>query len=587
MRATCHGPLIARDGVTFRLWAPAAKRVDLVVQDGEPQAMAAQAGGWRVLTVPGAGPGTLYRFRIDDELDVPDPASRFQPRDVNGPSEVADLAYDWQARDWRGRPWHETSLLELHVGAFTPEGTFRAAIERLDHVVETGFTAIELMAVADVAGARNWGYDGVLPFAPDGAYGRPEDLQVLIDAAHARGLMVFLDVVYNHFGPEGNYLGRYAPPFFVDAQTPWGAAIDYSVPEVRTFVVENALHWLRDYRFDGLRLDAVHAIVVPGELSILTEISEAVGLLAQETGRYIHLMLENDDNTAHLLDPGAEVPQGSYRAQWNDDYHHAFHVLLTGEGHGYYGDYADETGTRLARILADGFAYQGEPSPHRQGATRGEPSGDLPATAFISFLQNHDQIGNRALGDRLTVLAPAAAVEAALVVTLLGPQVPMMFMGDEWGSTQPFPFFCDFQGDLADAVRRGRRSEFEAAYAKLGNNWPDPLDPETFRSAVLDWSALGQEEHRRRLDLVRRLLHLRAREIVPRLSKLQSGAQAHWDAGLMTATWDLSDGSQLVLMANLSDAPVARPASWREGRPLWGSAPPPQLGPWSVHWSLA
>jgi maltooligosyltrehalose trehalohydrolase len=587
MTAVRHGPRRERDGVTFRLWAPGARRVDLL-EGGAQRAMQAQADGWYALTAPAAGPGTLYQFRIDGELDVPDPASGFQPRDVHGPSEVIEHAYDWQARDWRGRPWHEASILELHVGTFTPAGTYRGVIEKLDHVAETGFTAIELMPLADFAGSRNWGYDGVLPFAPDGAYGRPEDLKALIDAAHQRGLMVFLDVVYNHFGPEGNYLGRYAPAFFEKAQTPWGDAIDYRMDEVRAFAVENALHWLRDYRFDGLRLDAVHAITEPGEPSILAEISRAVGELADATGRYLHLVLENDDNSARLLDPLSPAPRGKYHAQWNDDYHHVWHVLLTGEGHGYYRDYVEDSGGLLVRILASGFAYQGEPSPHRKDAPRGEPSAALPPTAFVNFLQNHDQIGNRALGERLSVLAPAPAVEAALAVTLLAPMPPLMFMGEEWGARQPFPFFCDFEGELADAVRRGRRSEFAEAYDKLGDAWPDPLAPETFRSAILDWNAPAQEGYRQRLDLVRRLLHTRRAEIVPRLAGLVSAAApARYEAGLTSAAWDLADGSQLMLMANLSDRPLPRPSSWREGRPIWGGAPPPQLAPWSVHWSIA
>ena len=264
MNGMRFGPELNETGVTFRLWAPAAKRVDLVLDRAHP--MQAQADGWYELAVPGARAGTLYKFRIDDDIDVPDPASHFQPEDVSGPSEVIDHdQYRWQTQDWRGRPWEDAAFLELHVGAFTPGGSFRSAIEKLDHVRDTGLTAIELMPVADFSGRRNWGYDGVLLYAPDSAYGRPDDLKALIDEAHRRGLMVFLDVVYNHFGPEGNYLSRYAPGFFTAAQTPWGSAIDYRVPQVRAFAIENALHWLRHYRFDGLRLDAVHAIVQPGE----------------------------------------------------------------------------------------------------------------------------------------------------------------------------------------------------------------------------------------------------------------------------------------------------------------------------------
>ena len=313
------------------MWAPAASRVDLLL-GVDVHAMAAQGDGWYALARSDASPGARYRFRIDGRIEVPDPASHYQPDDVHGPSEVIDHDYAWTAQDWRGRPWHEAVFTELHVGTFSPKGTFRAAIDKLDHIVETGITAIELMPVAEFFGRRNWGYDGVLLFAPDSAYGRPEDLKALVDAAHQRGLMVFLDVVYNHFGPEGNYLGQYAPQFFTSHHsTPWGDAIDYRLPPVRQFAIENALHWLDRYRFDGLRLDAVHALAEPGEPSVLVDLSKAVGALAARTGRHIHLVLENDDNNAAFLDPAAELPAGKYRAQWNDDYHHAWHTLLTSE----------------------------------------------------------------------------------------------------------------------------------------------------------------------------------------------------------------------------------------------------------------
>ena len=362
-------------------------------------------------------------------------------------------------------------------------------IDKLDHLVMAGITALELLPLADFAGSRNWGYDGVLWYAPDSAYGRPEDLKALIDEAHLRGLMVFLDVVYNHFGPEGNYLGRYAPTFFTEAQTPWGSAIDYRVPQVRAFAIENALYWLREFRFDGLRLDAVHSIAELGEVSMLHDLSVAAGDLAAETGRHIHLVLENDDNRVSVLDPVQDPPRGKYRAQWNDDYHHAWHVLLTGETQGYYGDYQRSPLRDIARALGSGFVYQGEASAHRGGRSRGEPSGTLAPTAFVNFLQNHDQIGNRALGDRLESMANPEAIEAALAITLLAPDIPMLFMGEEWGSKAPFPFFCDFKGDLAEAVRQGRRREYAWAYAKYGDEVPDPLEQSTFQSAVLDWDA--------------------------------------------------------------------------------------------------
>jgi maltooligosyltrehalose trehalohydrolase len=576
------GAQLTTGGAAFRLWAPAARRVDLVLE--KPYPLARGQDGWFSTDVPGAKAGTRYHFRIDGEIDVPDPASNFQPADISGPSEVIDHAsFSWQASDWRGRPWHETVLLEVHVGAFTRKGTYRAMIEKLDHLVETGITAVELLPLADFAGTRNWGYDGVLWYAPDSAYGRPEDLKALIDAAHLRGLMVFLDVVYNHFGPEGNYLGRYAPPFFTDAQTPWGSAIDYRVPQVRGFAVENALYWLDEYRFDGLRLDAVHAIAEPGEISLLHDLSLAAGQFAAETGRHIHLVLENDDNCVRVLDPTQDPPHGKYRAQWNDDYHHAWHVKLTGEKQGYYSDYQRSPHSNIARSLGSGFVYQGEASAHRDGRPRGEASGELPPTAFVNFLQNHDQIGNRAFGDRLESQVKSEAIEAALSITLLAPAIPMLFMGEEWGSKVPFPFFCDFKGDLAEAVREGRRREYAWAYAASRGEVPDPLSEATFKSAILDWENCDNSE---RLVLVRRLLAVRRSEIVPRLAEASFGHADASEDGMLTAVWRLTGEAMLGLTANLSDQPLKRTADENEGKPIWGGVTGSVMKPWSVFWRL-
>ncbi|HYS88951.1 MAG TPA: malto-oligosyltrehalose trehalohydrolase [Bradyrhizobium sp.] len=579
------GARLTADGTSFRLWAPAAKRVDLLLE--KPRPLRRGEDGWFCADLTGVKAGVRYKFRIDDEIDVPDPASAFQPDDVSGPSEVIDHAsYRWRATDWRGRPWQETVAIETHVGTFTKEGSYRAMIDRLDHLVETGITALELMPLADFAGQRNWGYDGVLWYAPDSVYGRPDDLKALIDEAHLRGLMVFLDVVYNHFGPEGNYLGRYAPGFFTEAQTPWGSAIDYRVPQVRAFAIENALYWLREYRFDGLRLDAVHAIPELGEISMLHDLSIAVGKLAAETRRHIHLVLENDDNSASALDAGQDPPRGKYRAQWNDDYHHAWHVWLTGETQGYYRDYTTSPMADVARALASGFVYQGEASAHRGGQLRGEPSGELHPTAFVNFLQNHDQIGNRALGDRLESNVSASAIEAVLAITLLAPMVPMLFMGEEWGSKAPFPFFCDFEGDLAEAVRNGRRKEFAGVYAKYGDEIPDPLDPLTFQSAMLDWQSLNEEAGRKRLALVQSLLAIRRREIVPRLADTTFGGAHATDGDLLTADWRMGDGATLRLLANLSAGEIAREQSETTGTPIWGDETSGLVPPWSVFWRL-
>jgi maltooligosyltrehalose trehalohydrolase len=586
MNGRHFGARLTADGTSFRLWAPAAKRIDLLLD--KPHPLERGDDGWYAADIPGAKEGTRYKFRIDDDIDVPDPASAFQPDDVFGPSEVIDHAsYRWSALDWRGRPWHETVLLEAHVGAFTKEGTYRAMTDRLDHLAATGITALELMPLADFAGSRNWGYDGVLWYAPDSAYGRPDDLKRLIDEAHLRGLMVFLDVVYNHFGPEGNYLGRYAPNFFTEAQTPWGSVIDYRVREVRAFAIENALYWLGEYRFDGLRLDAVNTIFEPGEISILQDLSIAVGHLAAATGRHIHLVLENGDNRASLLDPAQDPPRGKYRAQWNDDYHHAWHVWLTGESQGYYGDYQRSPLTDIARALGSGFVYQGEVSAFRGGRLRGEASGSLAPTAFVSFLQNHDQIGNRALGDRLEDLAAAEAIEAELAISLLAPAIPMLFMGEEWGSRQPFPFFCDFKGGLAEAVRQGRRIEYSWAYAKHGDEVPDPLEESTFRSAVLDWNASTERAARRRLALVAELLAKRKREISPRLAGAAFGETHVADNGVLSANWRMGDGARLTLQANLSNRDITDGPREIGGTPIWGGVPGEVMKPWSVFWRLA
>jgi maltooligosyltrehalose trehalohydrolase len=579
------GTRLTADGATFRLWAPAAKRVDLLLEKSHP--LRRGQDGWFCIDVPGVTAGARYKFRIDDEIDVPDPASAFQPDDVSGPSEVIDHAsYRWRAPDWRGRPWHETVLIETHVGAFTTEGSYRAMTGKLDHLVDTGITALELMPLADFAGQRNWGYDGVLWYAPDHVYGRPDDLKALIDEAHLRGLMVFLDVVYNHFGPEGNYLGRYAPSFFTEAQTPWGSAIDYRVPEVRAFAIENAVGWLCDYRFDGLRLDAVNTIVECGEIPILHDLSIAVGKLAAETGRHIHLVLENGDNRASLLDPAQEPLRGKYRGQWNDDYHHVWHVMLTGESQGYYGDYQASPRGDLARALGSGFVYQGEAAAFWGGKLRGEPSGGVTPSAFVNFLQNHDQIGNRPFGDRLESIADPSAIEAALAITLLAPMTPMLFMGEEWGSKAPFPFFCAFEGDLAEAVRKGRRREYAWAYAKYGDEVPDPLAPSTFHSAVLDWQACHEQAGKKRLALVRQLLAIRHKEIAPRLDGATFGDARAADDGLLTARWRMADGATLRLLANLSNTARARGPDETAGTAIWGGTPGNALPPWSVFWSL-
>jgi malto-oligosyltrehalose trehalohydrolase len=579
------GPQITPDGATFRLWAPAARSVDVTV-GRRKHALGKRLDGWFSGHIRGVKAGALYRFLIDGALDVPDPASAFQPDDIDGPSQLVDHeAFQWQTNSWKGRPWHEAIFSECHVGTYSPDGSYAGFAQKLEQLVETGITAIELMPLADFPGRRNWGYDGVLWYAPDHSYGTPDQLKSLIDDAHRIGLMVFLDVVYNHFGPQGNYLPRYAPQFFRPSRTPWGDAIDYSVREVRGFAVENAVHWIKNYRFDGLRLDAVHALAEPGGLQMLEELSKAVGAVAQASGRYIHLVLENDDNRASVLDPVTEPASGKFRAQWNDDYHHAWHTLLTGEAHGYYADYAPQAKQLIARTLGSGFAYQGEPSKVRAGEPRGELSGALSSLAFVNFLQNHDQIGNRALGDRLELSGNASAIEAALAITLLAPMPPLLFMGEEWGARSPFPFFCDFAGELAQQVRDGRRREFAEAYAKYGSNIPDLLDPTTFEAARLDWSA-RESSGKARHQFVKALLTIRHREIIPHAHDVKFGQAQLSDHDSLHADWKLSGGRVLTLHANLGDragAPIDIPP---RARLIWGKSSPSRLPPWSVLWTV-
>ena len=383
------------------MWGPGLDQISVGLEDeGKLLPMMAKGDGWHEAEAPEAQAGTLYRFVLPNGTRVPDPASRFQPQDVHGPSEVIDpSSYAWKDSAWSGRPWTEAVIYELHVGAFTTEGTFRAVIERMDHLTQLGATAIEIMPVADFRGGRNWGYDGVLPYAPDSSYGGPEDLKALVDAAHGRGLMVLLDVVYNHFGPDGNYLSSYAPQFFTERhKTPWGAAINYDGKHsdpVREFVFQNALYWVSEFHMDGLRLDAVHAIIDESPRHLLEELAERVRSLEGE--RHVHLLLENEEKEASKLSREVNGEPRHYTAQWNDDVHHVLHVAATREDKGYYAEYLGDT-DKLGRALAQGFAYQSEMMEYR-GNPRGEPSAHLPPTAFVTFMQNHDQVGNRAFGE--------------------------------------------------------------------------------------------------------------------------------------------------------------------------------------------
>ncbi|WP_223553624.1 malto-oligosyltrehalose trehalohydrolase [Pseudomonas sp. BF-R-01] len=538
-----HGAIMLdAEHTRFALWAPDAFFVSVELEDGQSLPLLPQADGWFVIKTR-CPAGTRYRYNIDGELEVPDPASRAQAGDIHRHSVVVDpLAYTWRHRDWLGRPWNEAVIYELHVGAL---GGFVEVEQHLARLAGLGVTAIELMPLAQFPGDRNWGYDGVLPYAPQASYGTPEQLKHLIDSAHGHGLAVMLDVVYNHFGPDGNYLHRYAKAFFnEDKHTPWGAAIDFRRREVRDFFIDNALMWLLEYRFDGLRFDAVHAIKSP---DFLQELAQRIRQQI-DPARHVWLTVENEHNQASLMQEG-------YDAQWNDDGHNALHVLLTGETEAYYADYADNPTEQLARCLSQGFVFQGHTNRH--GVARGEPSGHLPPTAFVLFLQNHDQIGNRAFGERLHQLAHPDALKAATALLLLSPMIPLMFMGDEFAVEQPFLFFTSHHGELAELVREGRRNEFCAFDAfsdpARREQIPDPNAQQTFEDSRPNLTASGQSAI---YTLYRQLLKIRHEQIIAHLPGAHPLGAEVLAPGAVSARWQLGDGSLLRIDLNLSDKPV-------------------------------
>ena len=550
-------------GGAFAVWAPGAASVRLRVGDGPSELLTPDATGWQ--RADRGLPAAPARYGLELNGDVlPDPASRAQPDGPAGLSaSVPDgSAFPWTDAAWRGRPWYETVLYELHVGTFTADGTYAAAADRLEHLVHLGVTMIELMPVGEFAGARNWGYDGVLLFAPFHGYGTPDDLRRLVDRCHALGLSVVLDVVFNHFGPAANTVARLAPEFFTEKhETPWGGAIDFAQPAVRAYFISNALYWIEEFHLDGLRLDAVQAVFDDSPQHILDEIAERVHAAAP--GRPVHLTLENDNNDRRWLERDAAGATRHYAAQWNDDFHHVMRVLVAGRTDGYYRDYAQRPLERLGRALTEGFSYQGETeSIHRPGLWRGTPSAHLPPVAFVNFLQNHDQVGNTPFGHRLSDLAEPATLRLGVAITLLGPAIPMLFMGEEWAAAQPFHFFCDYEGELADAVRTGRREEFQhlpefsdpAQVARL----TDPNAASTRDACVLDWAARERAPHAEWLRFYGDLLAIRRERIVP-LLPLIAGAAGRYrvDGTVLHASWALTDGRRLHLGANFSDAPVS------------------------------
>lgn len=550
----CWGSEIVGDGeVRFRLWATGQKSVILRLE-GKDIEMTPAGEGWFEHLASGVAAGAGYHFVLANGMTVPDPAARAQKSDVNGPSLVVDPEhYRWQNTDWKGRPWAESVVYELHIGTFTPEGTFASASEKLPYLADLGITMIEVLPLSQFGGDRGWGYDGVLLYAPHSAYGSPDDFKAFVDTAHKLGISVVLDIVLNHFGPEGNYLPLLSPDFFhKERMTPWGAGIAYDVAAARSYMVEAPLFWLKEYFLDGLRFDAIDQIEDSSEKHALIDIAERIR--REFPDRQIHLSTEDCRNVTFLHPRDADGSAPLFTAEWNDDFHNAVHVFATGETHAYYQDFAREPEKLVARTLTEGFAYQGEVAP-QSGEKRGVISVDQPPVTFIDFIQNHDQIGNRALGERLIELAGAERTKALLAMLLLSPHIPLLFMGEEYGETNPFLFFTDFHGELAKAVREGRAREFAGHAGHEGTHVPDPNDKQTFVMSTLDWGKPASEEGKQWLAQTKELLALRQRYIVPLLANAggKSGKVLKTAEGFLAVSWTFPDGT-LSLALNIAEA---------------------------------
>ncbi|MCQ9134797.1 malto-oligosyltrehalose trehalohydrolase [Streptomyces hilarionis] len=562
----------------FEVWAPQAERVTLQCE-GVTHAMERDPGrsGWWTAEAE-AGDGARYGFALDGGPLRPDPRSRRQPDGPEGLSAVVDQGrHTWRAQ-WPGRPLPGAVLYELHVGTYTPEGTLDAAAGRLDHLAELGISHVELMPLSAFPGRHGWGYDGVSPWAVHEPYGGPEALKRFVDRAHELGLGVVLDVVHNHLGPSGNFLPEFGPYFTETHHTPWGAAVNLDAPgsdEVRAYLLDSALAWLRDYRLDGLRLDAVHALADTRACHFLEELSAAVDALAAETGRPLFLIAESDLNDPRMITPRRENGLGLH-AQWNDDFHHALHTALTGESQGYYADFARDPFAALAKTLTGGFFHDGGYSGFR-GRRHGRPldRARMPAHRLLGYSQTHDQVGNRALGDRLSVSLSPGLLACAAALTLTAPFTPMLFMGEEWAAGTPWQYFTDHTDpELAEAVRRGRRREF-AAHGWAEEDVPDPQDPATRERSCLDWSEPGREPHARVLAWYRELIALRRTQADLTDPDLADIKVAH-DA---RARWLAFRRGDVRVAVNLGEEPAAIPLGPRPARVLAAWDPVDAPGP--------
>lgn len=575
-----QGALPVRGGIAFTVWAPSAAKMEVRVYSPARRTvrMKKAGGGYWKAFAPGLRAGARYKYAVNGRDERPDPASRFQPEGVHGPSEAVDhSSFDWSDAAWRGLPPEKMVIYELHPGTFTPQGDFEGVASRIPYLKSLGINAVELMPVAQFPGSRNWGYDGVYPYAPQNSYGGPEGLKKLVDACHRAGLAVILDAVYNHLGPEGNYLGAYGPYFTGRYRTPWGDAVNYDghgSPAVREYFIGNALHWFRDYHIDALRLDAVHGIFDFGAKHFLAEMSERTRDLSRLLGRRLSLIAESDLNDIRTLEP---APRGwGMDAQWSDDFHHALHSLLAGERRGYYEDFG-EFG-QLAKAFSDGFVYDWAWSPHR-GRRHGSSSRSLHTGKFVVCSQNHDQVGNRLLGERLSSLVGERRLKLAAGAVLLSPYIPMLFMGEEYAETNPFQYFVS-HGDpgLVKAVREGRKREFAAFGWK--KDPPDPQGEGVFAASRLDWERAGRGRHAAMLDLYKRLIALRRAE--PSLGCAPRGRVSVRTDGKTLSVFRKAGRSASAVVFNFGRS-SARPAlprgRWKcaldsEGRPAAGPLSP-------------
>ncbi len=547
----------------LRVWAARARLVE-AESDGRRTPMTDDGGGWFALDEDWVRHGTDYAFFLDGEGPFPDPRSPWQPSGVHGPSRWLDHSrFSWTDSGWQAPPLSSAVVYELHVGTFTPEGTFEAVIGRLDHLVDLGVTHVELMPVAEFSGERGWGYDGVDLFAPHHAYGGPQGLKRLVDACHQRGLAVLLDVVYNHLGPSGNYLAKFGSYFTDRYATPWGDAVNLDGPdsdEVRRFLIDNACMWLRDYHMDGLRLDAVHAIMDLSAVHFLEQLAGEVGELAAHLGRCFVLIAESDLNDPRVI---RSPESGGYGmdAQWNEDFHHSLQAVLTGDREGYYQDFGKLTD--LAAVLTRGLRYDGCYSSYRR-RRHGRPANGLSGHRFVGCLQNHDQVGNRATGQRTSQLLGEGRLMIGAALVLLAPFVPMLFQGEEWAASSPFQYFTDHrEPELADAVRTGRRREF-AAFGWDPDKVPDPQDPETFRRSRLRWDETGRQPHTRILEWHRALVRLRRQIADLTCGRLDRTAVALDES----ARWIVVTRGRVVIACNLADVPQQIPLAEAAARRL-------------------